>query len=125
MTHDKELVDVVLSLRKLTSDAEAIVRQAVGIPEGHVFDFTYVGCRWATSTPSLRVITQDAAHGAKSSVELDASCTVIPGVVTMILCETFYEFVYVTTDEAKRGVWYVLRMDLCGLRPPGSYREDW
>ena len=126
-TNDGPMVDVILSMRELVKkhdDSESLLRGALGIPEhSGPFDFTYVKHRWSTQGP-LRVISQDAAANAKSSVELEALCSVVTGRVSVVLCEADYEYACVL-DDYGQGVWYVLRRELCGLRPPGSYSKDW
>lgn len=123
-TNDGPMVDVFLSMRELVKKSESLLRGALGIPEhSGPFDFTYVKHRWSTQGP-LRVISQDVAANAKSSIELEASCSVVTGRVSVILCEADYEYACVL-DDYGQGVWYVLRRELCGLRPPGSYSKDW
>lgn len=122
--NDGPMVDVILSMRELVKKSESLLRGALGIPEhSGPLDFTYIKHRWSTQGP-LRVISQDAAANAKSSVELNASCSVVTGRVSVILCEADYEYARVLDDDG-HGVWYVLRRELCGLRPPGSYSKDW
>lgn len=124
ITNDGPLVDVILNVRELVKKTESLLRSTLGIPEhSGAFDFTYVRHRWSTQGP-LKVITQDAAAAAGNSVELEAGTKVVPGTVSVILCEADYEYARVLSGD-NQGIWYVLRRELCGLRPPGSYREDW
>lgn len=46
------------------------------------------------------------------------------GRVSVVLCEADYEYARVL-DNYGQSVWYVLRRELCGLRPHGSYNKDW
>lgn len=53
---DKALVDVILSLRRLTRDAETLLRNTVGIPSGAArLNFSYVDCRWEAPRNTLRI----------------------------------------------------------------------
>lgn len=123
-TNDGPMVDVILSMRKLVKKSESLLRSALGIPEhSGPFDFTYVKHRWSAQG-TLCVISQDVAANAKSSVELQAACSAVTGRISIILCEADYEYARVLDDNGQ-GVWYVLRRELCGLRPPGSYSKDW
>lgn len=100
-TNDGPMVDVILSMRELVKKSESLLRGALGIPEhSGPFDFTYVKHRWSTQGP-LRVISQDAAANAKSSIELEASCSVVTGRVSVILCEADYEYARVLDDHGQ------------------------
>lgn len=86
------------------------------------FDFSYFNHRWQITKHYLEVITQEESYRAKNSHELKAMSTTLP-----IVEDTIEEnkFTYVLTVRGHDYAIFVMQAGLRGLRPPGSYSDNW